>query len=151
MSAGWRRWGALPARDRRLFAGLLALLPLVAAAIRLFGLAQVQRTMIRWTPDRPAAAGRDVDARALARLVDAAARRAPGRPSCLPRSLTLWWLLRRRGTDSTLRIGVRTVAGRLEAHAWVDHAGQPVNDTADVAERFPPFEGMPLPASWIRP
>jgi len=145
----WRRFRALDARDQRLLLALIIGLPGVAAAVRLFGLKRVQKAMLSLAPGGSGAAGDDADeARALGRLVDAAARRGPGRPTCLPKSLTLWWLLRRRGIDSTLRIGVRTANGRLEAHAWVEYAGQVVNDTDDVAQRFAPFEGMDLPAVW---
>jgi hypothetical protein len=76
----------------------------------------------------------------MARLVDAAARRGPYSATCLPRSLTLWWLLRRRGIDSYLRIGVRKAAGRIEAHAWVELRGLVLNDQGDVSQRFAPFD-----------
>ena len=64
---------------------------------------------------------------------------------CLGRSLAVWFLLRRRGIDAELLIGVQMPqGGELPAHAWVEVAGQPVNDEADVRERFGAFE-LPLP------
>jgi len=139
----------MPPDDRRLVLALLIVLPGVAGAIRLVGFGRVHRIMSRLGASPREASRPAVDeARALGRLVDLAGRRAPGRPSCLPRSATLWWLLRRQGIDSVIRIGVRTASGRLEAHAWVEYAGQVVNDTDDVAQRFAPFEGMDLPAVW---
>jgi len=48
-------------------------------------------------------------------------------------------LLRRRGIDSQLRIGVRLTGGALEGHAWVEYAGVPVNDRLDVSADFTPF------------
>jgi hypothetical protein len=144
-----RRWRQLPPSQRRLLLRLLLLLPVVASAISIFGLARVRRVLLRLAPDVPPnGSGKLPEARALGKTVDLAARRAIGRPACLPRSLTLWWLLRRRGIDSDLRIGVRTAGGSLKAHAWVEHAGQVVNDEDDVAQRFVPFEGVNLPASW---
>ena len=88
----------------------------------------------------------DLDrARATARLVQAAARYGLFRPTCLPQSLVLWWLLRRQGLAGELRIGVRPEPSRLEAHAWVEFQGQPLNDGADVARRFAPFPREIIP------
>jgi hypothetical protein len=87
--------------------------------------------------------GADIEARV--RALNRAARFSPGQPSCLPRALALWWLLRRSGIAAELRIGARRAAGRLEAHAWVEHAGQVLGDQADVHVRFAAF------ASQVRP
>lgn len=78
---------------------------------------------------------------ATARAVDRAARCGPRQPSCLPRALTLWWLLRRQGIAAELRIGARRVADRLEAHAWVECDGRVLNDHADIHDRFAAFGG----------
>ena len=145
--SAWRRWRDLPAPDRRLVLELVALLPSVAAAIRIFGLRRVCRFLSRHPVIGEGAGASDAQgAREAGRLVNAAAFRIPGRPSCLTRSVTLWWILRRRAIGSALRIGVRTTGGRLEAHAWVELAGLFLNDDADIAQRFAPFEGTNLPA-----
>jgi hypothetical protein len=145
--SAWRKWWDLPAADRFLALELLALLPAVAAAIRLFSLQRVRGFLARHPVIDPAAGAADVQgAREAGRLVNAAAFRIPGRPNCLTRSVTLWWILRRRAIDTTLRIGVRTAAGRFEAHAWVELAGLVLNDASDIAQRFAPFEGTDLPA-----
>ena len=145
--SAWRKWRDLPAPDRRLVLRLVALLPSVAAAIRIFGLRRVCRFLSRHPVIGEGATAPDVQgAREAARLVNAAAFRIPGRPNCLTRSVTLWWILRRRAIGSALRIGVRTAAGRFEAHAWVELAGLVLNDDPDIAQRFSPFEGTNLPA-----
>ena len=72
-------------------------------------------------------------------MIAIAARRTPLRVTCLPRSLALHWMLRRRGIESTLRIGVRKRGDHLEAHAWVEQGGQPLLDDADVGLQFAPF------------
>ena len=148
----WRKWRDLPAADRRLALGLFALLPAVAAAIHIFGLQRVRGFLARHPVIQEAAGTPDPEAaRVVGRLVNAAGYRIPGRPNCLTRSVTLWWILRRRGIDSALRLGVRTAAGRLEAHAWVELGGLVLNDAADIAQRFAPFEGTNIPASGFRP
>jgi hypothetical protein len=138
--ADWRKWRGLPPADRGLLLGVLAFLPAVAVALRVFGLRRVCRILPGSATTEPFARAEDAgEAQAVGRLVDIAARRGVGRPTCLARSVTLWWLLRRRGIDATLRIGVRTVEGRMDAHAWVEHAGLVLNDVDEVSERFAPF------------
>jgi hypothetical protein len=90
---------------------------------------------------RPAAAGGAADAHRLARITDVVGDLWPLRSRCLQRSLVLAWLLRRRGIDGRLRIGVQTDEGGLIAHAWVEVAGEPVNDTRDHCARYAAFEG----------
>jgi hypothetical protein len=123
----------------------LFLLPLMALALWVVGFRRWQTLLARLAPGRCDSAGKDTAAliqegRSMARLVDAAARHGPYPVTCLPRSLTLWWLLRRRGIDGCLRIGVRKEACRLEAHAWVELRGWVLNDDSDVRTRFAAFD-----------
>jgi hypothetical protein len=74
----------------------------------------------------------------LALLVGIAARNGPYRGTCLSRSFTLLQLLQREGINADLRLGVRKEA-TLEAHAWVEYEGRPLNDTPDVATRYAPY------------
>jgi hypothetical protein len=58
--------------------------------------------------------------------------------------MLVWWILRARGFDSTVCFGVRTEDGHLEAHAWVEHEGNVIDDTEDVRVRYRPLhEGVP--------
>ena len=57
-----------------------------------------------------------------------ATRLAPADVVCLPRSLTLWTLLRRRGVDAQLLLGVDPTQEGLGAHAWVRVAGTDINE-----------------------
>jgi hypothetical protein len=69
-----------------------------------------------------------------------------GRPyggTCLDRSVFLWFLLRQRGLDGRIRIGVTLDGNQLEGHAWVELHDKVVNDAPDVAERFSVFEQDP--------
>ena len=76
---------------------------------------------------------------AIGAMISIAARYSPCPANCLTRSLLLGWLLRRRGVCSDLRIGVRLDQGELQAHAWVEYEGEPINDAVDIAQRFMPF------------
>lgn len=135
------RFFALDGAERSVFLRALVMLPLTAVGLRVLGLRRVQAllsTLPRTTS--PSRSDDRVSARQVARLVAAAARHGPYRASCLPMSLTLQRLLRERGIDADLRLGVRKVAGVLEAHAWVERHGEPIAEAAAVHERFAAFE-----------
>jgi hypothetical protein len=84
---------------------------------------------------------------AMGEAVNIAARHTPFHATCLTRSLLLGWMLRRCGVASELRIGVRLPEGLLDAHAWVECNGTPVNDRPDVAKDYTVFgELVPLEA-----
>jgi hypothetical protein len=121
------------------------LLPLTALALRLAGLRRSQRIFLRLLPHDPA---RKIEwseaalARALrlSRLVDLAARHGVYPANCLQRSLTLLWMLRRRGIQSDLRFGTRKAGGRFEAHAWIEVEGVVLNDDDDVRLCYTTFD-----------
>jgi hypothetical protein len=77
----------------------------------------------------PSAATRE-EAHRLARAVTRTLRHMPGDTRCLVRSLVLIRLLARRGIPAQLVIGARTAPDFL-AHAWVEHAGEPVLDPGE--------------------
>ena len=58
----------------------------------------------------------------------------PGDSRCLVRSLVLTQLLARRGTDSTLIIGI-SPESEFVAHAWVESEGIPLLSPENAADR----------------
>lgn len=116
--------------------------------LRVLGFARVQSLVARVSASAPLRDTSDAAerARAAAQAVKRAARRIPGSANCLTTSLALWWLLRRHGIESELRIGSRLGGEDLEAHAWVESRGAVLNDTPDVHERFAAFERPVTPA-----
>ncbi len=76
------------------------------------------------------------------RMLTLAAGHGPYRPTCLVRSLALWWLLRRQGVAADLHIGIKPSGESLEAHAWVSFKGRILNDLGDAPERFTPFPAV---------
>jgi hypothetical protein len=69
------------------------------------------------------------------------AARTQGRPTmCLPRSLVLADMLRSRGHNAALKIGVNmsrnTDSKDFSAHAWVEVNGDVVGEKATVENRF---------------
>lgn len=144
----WRRFGQLSWPERWLLCQALVLLPGLALALKVSGFHGLHALLGRWSqpnsspdssPDKPRA-------QVVARWVDVAARRGLFRPNCLHRSLTLWWLLRRRGLEAELRIGVRKGSEHMEAHAWVEYAGEVLNDAQAVRQDYVPFPSAIVPA-----
>jgi peroxiredoxin len=71
------------------------------------------------------------EASALGQVVNLAARHSPFTVTCLPRSLWLQRVLRERGLDSELCIGVKLGHDGFAAHAWVEWRSSVLNDTPD--------------------
>jgi len=90
------------------------------------------------TQAHPALADR---AQSIILMEAAAARHLLFRPTCLERSLVLWWMLRREGVAAELRVGATKDAGRFEAHAWVEYCGAVLNDPEGEHRGFVPFDG----------
>ena len=136
------RFGKLTAIERGTLLRALLLLPAIGLGLRLLGFSKVQAmlyTHMAVGNCEPSPNSTLKIALAAASMVSIAARRGLYRANCLPTSLVLAHLLGKQGIAADLRVGVRKVAGALEAHAWVEHNGQPLNDGIDVHERFPAF------------
>lgn len=72
----------------------------------------------------------------VAAAVDAALGLIPVSPTCLRRSMTLLRELRRLRLAATMHIGVRKVAGVVEAHAWVQAGDVVINDDPHVTSGY---------------
>jgi hypothetical protein len=126
-----RRFSALERPAQTLFLRALVTLPLIGLSLKLRGFeatrATLRKTVSQATP--PLASDSVNKQIALsAHMVNAADRHGLVHPSCLVKSLTLWWLLGRQGITSQLRVGVRREGGTLEAHAWVEREGIALNE-----------------------
>jgi len=136
----WRKFRALSALERSTFVQAAVLLPIVSLCLRVLG--------FRWCRalwERPVAGRHHTtttldEARALAGGVRLAAAHGLHHPKCLPQSILLDWLLRRRGIESSLRLGSRMFEGQLQAHAWVDVAGEALESDGATARTFIPFD-----------
>jgi hypothetical protein len=138
------RLRALTGPERRLLLLCLAATPVVACGLSIFGFRRLQAVMARWPRPRSATfrteQAETERARSAAGVVAIAAGSGPVRATCLRRSLLLWWILKRDGIATVLRVGVNHECGELRAHAWVEHRGRPLNDADDIALRFSAFE-----------
>lgn len=142
MRRRWARLRSLSAAQWWVVLEALVLVPMVELSLKTRGFKRTAAPLAKWSQRdaRPAAAH---EARLAAEAVAiVAGRRAVG-AKCLGRSLVLWFLLRRRGSDAALVIGAAApLDGVLPAHAWVEVQGVPVNDRADVREIYPAFDNL---------
>ena len=136
----------LNAMQKRTLLAAWLWLPLFWLGLRVLGLPRFQTWLLK-APARSALSLTLPVVSALGEAVNIAARHTPFPVTCLSRSLLLGWLLHRRGVASGLRIGVRLTQGKLDAHAWVECNGMPVNDRHDMVSRFTSFGDLvPLSA-----
>ena len=137
-----RLFRALPRSERLLLLEAAAALPLIACGLRLFGMQSFLASLERLAGRLARTDLCDDPAVRIARtrwLVAAAASNGLYRGTCLSRSTTLWWLLRRQGIASELRVGVRREGKALEAHAWIECGGVVVNERPETLESYTPF------------
>jgi hypothetical protein len=140
--ANWQKFMELPRPEQWLLLQALLVLPLIGLGLRLLGLRRLQNLLSHCPLKEPGGVPEEEIsdlAQVHARIVEIAARHGLYRATCLRQSLALWWLLRYHGVETNLRIGVKSGAIRLEAHAWVELQGQPLNDAEDVEQHFSPF------------
>ena len=133
----WEKFQQLSWAENFLLAQALFLLPVNVLGLRILGFRRWQSVLERMIISRRNTT--DVTtAQGIARVVNLAAAQM-FRAICLPRSMTLWWMLRQRGITSELRIGVRKEADIFTAHAWLECQGIVLNDSAEVSTDFAPF------------
>ena len=143
LGRSWRAFWGLSWAERWILARTLVLLPITAASLRALGFGRTQALLL---PDSGSAPSRTDQALAdsFARIVHGAAPWSPLPANCLPRALVLCRLLRRRGLQAELRLGVGKPEGEFAAHAWVEHAGRALAEPEGNGQRFAPLGEPPL-------
>jgi hypothetical protein len=134
-------WLALPGADRRLAAGLALAMPIVAMMVSTLGVVRSKAVLDRLSRPEVFRAPDDRDfreAHRLSKISEAVGRRSLLRSTCLRQSLLVYMLLRRRGLDPSLEIGVLKNGVELDAHAWVSLAGVALGQTV----RHVPFGSL---------
>lgn len=137
-----RRFWQLPGSERSIVIQSVFWLTVTWFALRLIGFR-------RWSGflDRRSILGNATDnvsqiaeAKNTTRLLSATASHLFVRTNCLEQATVLCYVLRRRGIPSVLRFGARKESAGLEAHAWVEHLGVPLNEDRGQHLHFLPFE-----------
>jgi hypothetical protein len=137
-----RKFRSLGNEERSLILEATLLPVLISTGIGLFGVGRTQGWLRCWASrGKPKQAQPDPWAEILmARRAQRRATRVIGfGGTCLPRSLTLWSLLLRRGLQTDLRVGFRKLEGKVEGHAWVEFQGIPLNEDQQIAQTYSSF------------
>lgn len=138
LASKWRRLREMRPVERRVLAMAWLGLPVAWLALRVLPFTLIQQRL-----DRPKSTHANRAAapspRDLGRLIDLAARACPVPANCLTKSVLLCWMLQHYGVPHELTIGVRHGDTGLQAHAWVQCDGLPVNDRGDIAAQFHPL------------
>lgn len=138
-----RRFSALERPAQALFLRALMVLPLVGLSLKFRGFEATRSTLRKILS--PATRQADSDSlnkqiALTAHMVNAADRHGLVHPSCLVKSLTMWWLLGRKGITSQLRVGIRKESGNFEAHAWVEREGMALNEPEERHHHYAAFD-----------
>jgi hypothetical protein len=126
MPGRFAAWRALSGADQRRMLGLACGLPVVETSLRCIGAHRTASWLSRAIKPKaihPPAAAELQQADRLAHLAAIAGRRGILQARCLSQAMLVRALLRRRGLDAVLQVGVRKVGGQFDAHAWVELDG----------------------------
>jgi len=144
MWEAYKQYRALDAETRKTFRRAVVLLPLIRVSLRACGYKKTQEYLQgRLDGQKAPRVEREGGTKKLentCRMVCAAAHYGLGHATCLEESLTLWYLLRRQGIAAGVRIGVRKLADKFEAHAWVEWQGAALNQAEEMHQHYAAFE-----------
>ena len=130
----------LSRQERTILARAWARLLVADLLLRFLPLPRVQK-LLAARPRRRGGETATAPTLRVLRAVDVAARHHLYPMHCLQRALVLQSMLGTYGVHTDLRLGVRREAGELRAHAWIEHQGQPLGESADVQREFSPLAG----------
>lgn len=109
---------------------LMALQPMLSLSLRVQGYVRTRRmveALGRHPAPHAASPGELATAERLAQLANIAGRRGPVATTCLRQALVVHGLLRRRGLQPELKLGVGRRPGQAaDMHAWVELDGVPL-------------------------
>jgi hypothetical protein len=143
-------WRALNGTDQRKLLGLACGLPVVELSLRYLGARRTASWLSRAIKPgaiHPPAAAELQQADRLAHLAAIAGRRGILEARCLSQAMLVRAVLRRRGLDAVLQVGVRRDAGQFDAHAWVELDGHTL---AQVALQHLPLQSQPRSPAALR-
>jgi Transglutaminase-like superfamily len=120
-------WRALNGTDQRRLLALACGLPVVELSLRCLGARRTASWLSRAIKPgamHPPAAAERQQAERLAQLAAIAGRRGVLEARCLSQAMLVRAVLRQRGLDAVLQVGVRRDASQFDAHAWVELDGR---------------------------
>jgi hypothetical protein len=144
MWKAFQRYRLLDSESRRLFRQAVILLPRISFFLRARGFGKtkeiLQKKLSSMSPNYQPHHNSTGLVQKTCRMVKAGARYGVIRPTCLVESLALWYLLQKQGIPALLRIGVRKLAEKFEAHAWVEYQGCALNQSEEQHQHYAAFD-----------
>ncbi|HKN23259.1 MAG TPA: lasso peptide biosynthesis B2 protein [Candidatus Acidoferrum sp.] len=144
MWKAFQRYRALDPLSRSLFRQAVLLLPTIAISLRFRGFKStkeaLQKDLSVLSPAQSPGETTMIALQKTSRMVLAAAHHGLIHPTCLAESLALWYLLQKQRVPASLRIGVRKVSEKFEAHAWVEHDGTALNQPDQHHQHYAAFD-----------
>jgi hypothetical protein len=144
MWKAFQRYRLLDPEARSLFGQAVILLLQISVSLRARGFKKTKDTLQQKLPSMPADHFPDgvspEQVQKTCRMVKASARYGVVRPTCLVESLALWYLLQKQGIPALLRIGVRKLSEKFEAHAWVEYQGCALNQSEEQHQHYAAFD-----------
>lgn len=127
-------------RDRSLAIRVGLLIPMIEFWMRKSSFQRCQKGLLRlarWLPPYTRRATSLTEAEKIAKLVALGNQRYSLYPAdCLTVALALQYVITRLGGQADLCLGVRTITGQFEAHAWVEVEGVPLNQLESVSDIY---------------
>ena len=136
--SAWRRWLTLTTAEKKLSAEAFALVALVRALVYVAPDSVTSKTikgLMETTPSGRA----DPTTLKTAHLVADAIKRASlrvHRANCLVQAISGWFMLWRRGIESSIHVGVQKDERQFMAHAWLTAFDEIIVGGSDSHERF---------------
>lgn len=118
----FRKWQALPMAEQKVLLLMMLVMPVLELALRQFGFRRTRRWIEGWTARRVSLSDIKSDAicaERLAQLSAIAGNHGLIRATCLRQALLSYGILRWRGLDPELVIGVQRTCATPDMHAWV--------------------------------
>lgn len=143
-----RKFYTLDPADYCLLLQILILLPLTVLGLYIFGFRHFYaglNWLIRQSGRKPLPGDETLYVHQALRWIRYMKRCGVFGGNCLSRSLVLWWLLYWRGIEANIQIGTCKLQGKFQAHAWVEHLGQPLNAGPQVRQRYVAFDHVFVP------
>jgi len=138
-----RQFSSLERDAQKLFLRAMVTLPVVALSLRWRGFRATQATLQKSISSGIPELDPELATKHLtltAHMVNAADRHGLVHPSCLAKSMALWWLLGRQGISSELRVGIQKENEKFQAHAWVERDGTALNEPEEHHHHYAAFD-----------
>lgn len=138
-----RQFSSLERDAQKLFLRAMVTLPVVALSLRWRGYRATQATLQKSISSGIPELDPELATKHLtltAHMVNAADRHGLVHPSCLAKSMALWWLLGRQGISSELRVGIQKENEKFQAHAWVERDGMALNEPEEHHHHYAAFD-----------